>query len=200
MTEPVSDHALDALFRTARTRNGWRSLSVPETLIRAVYELAKMGPTSANCSPARFMFLHTVEAKTRLEPLLSEGNREKSMQAPWVVIIATDARFADKMPVLFPHNPGAKDWFADPKVAFETGFRNGTLQGAYLMMAARALGLDCGPMSGFDQAGVNAEFFSGDEEMQHWSANWICNLGYGDDTNLFPRSPRLEFEDACRVL
>lgn len=200
MANPVSDLALDQLFRAARTRYAWESRAVPETLVRAVYDLAKMGPTSANCSPARFFFIASPEAKARLKPHLSPGNQDKTMQAPWTVVIATDLRFAEQMPKLFPHNPDAKNWFKDEAMAAETGFRNGTLQAAYLMIAARALGLDCGPMSGFDKAGVDREFFEGgDEEMQHWKSNFLCNLGYGTDENVYPRSPRLTFDEACRL-
>jgi 3-hydroxypropanoate dehydrogenase len=199
MAHPVNDHALDVIFRDARSQNGFLEKDVPEVLIRAVYDLTKMGPTSANCSPARFLFVHTPAAKERLLPLMSEGNREKTAQAPWTVIMAHDLAFQEKMPKLFPHNPGAKDWFNHNRD--ETAVRNGTLQTAYFLIAARAIGLDCGPMSGFDMAGVNREFFESDDgEMKHWRANWICNLGYGDKTKLFGRSPRLEFDEACRIL
>lgn len=199
MAHPVNDHALDVIFRDARTQNGYLDKSVPEVLIRAVYDLAKMGPTSANCSPARFVFVTTPEGKARLLPFMSEGNREKTKAAPWAVIIAHDMRFAEKVPKLFPHAPEAKNWFDNN--AEETAVRNGTLQAAYLMLAARSLGLDCGPMSGFDMAGVNREFFeSQDGEQKHWKANFICNLGHGDKSKLFPRSPRLEFDEACRIL
>ena len=199
MAHPVNDHALDVIFRDARSQNGFLGKDLPEILIRAVYDLTKMGPTSANCSPARFVFLHTPAGKERLLPLMSEGNREKTAQAPWTVIMAHDLGFQEKMPKLFPHNPGAKDWFNHNRD--ETALRNATLQTAYFLIAARAIGLDCGPMSGFDMAGVNAEFFESDEgEMKHWRANWICNLGYGDKTKIFPRSPRLEFDEACRIL
>ncbi|MFN3313247.1 MAG: malonic semialdehyde reductase [Hyphomonas sp.] len=198
MSHPVNDHALDVIFRDARSQNGYLGKSVPEVLIRAVYDLAKMGPTSANCSPARFVFVSSEEGKARLLPLMSEGNRDKTAAAPWTVIMAHDMRFAEKVPQLFPHNPGAKDWFANN--AEETAIRNGTLQAGYLMVAARALGLDCGPMSGFDMAGVNREFFESQEgEMQHWRANFICTIGHGDKSKLFPRSPRLEFDEACRI-
>lgn len=199
MAHPVNDHALDVIFRDARSQNGFLEKDVPEILIRAVYDLTKMGPTSANCSPARFVFVHTPAGKERLLPLMSEGNREKTAQAPWTVIMAHDLGFQEKMPKLFPHNPGAKDWFNHNRD--ETAVRNGTLQTAYFLIAARAIGLDCGPMSGFDMAGVNREFFESDEgELKHWRANWICNLGYGDKTKIFPRSPRLEFDEACRIL
>lgn len=197
---PLSELALNQLFLEARTRNGWRAEAVPETLIRAVYDLAKMGPTSANCSPARFLFVHTPEGKARLMPHLSEGNQAKSQAAPWNVVIATDTAFYDKIPQLFPHNPGAREWFSSPEASAEHGMRNGTLQGAYLMIAARSLGLDCGPMSGFDKAGVDREFFESDPARATWKSNWVCNLGYGDDTDLHPRLPRLSFEEACGVV
>lgn len=200
MAQPLNDDAKDQIFRTARTRNGWADIGVPEALIREMYDLAKMGPTSANNSPARFVFIHSDAGKQRLAPHVMGGNLEKVMAAPWVVIIAYDKEFYEKLPQLFPHNPDAKDWFSSPEAAFENGFRNGTLQGAYLMIAARMLGLDCGPMSGFDQAGVNTEFFEGDAKMGTWTANWLCNLGYGTDKDLFPRSPRLDFDEACVIL
>jgi 3-hydroxypropanoate dehydrogenase len=201
MFDAISADAQDQIFREARTRNGWHDSDVPEALIREVYDLMKWGPTSANNSPARFLWLKSEDAKKRLEPLLGEGNRPKTMGAPWTVICAWDWNFHEKIPELFPHNPGAKEWFADEKSRFDNGFRNGTLQAAYLMIAARALGLDCGPMSGFDMDGVNREFFeSAEGEMKHWRTNFICNIGHGNDDNLFPRSPRLDFETACRVI
>lgn len=199
MAVPLNDAALDQLFRQARTRNGWEHKAVPEVLIRAVYDLAKMGSTSANCSPGRFAFLCTRKAKQKLKPFLSAGNVDKTMSAPWTVIIATDLRFYEKIPQLFPHNPGAREWFSHPESAQDNGTRNGTLQGAYLMLAARSLGLDCGPMSGFDREGVDQAFFAKDPEMQYWKSNFLCNIGFGDDTGLFPRSPRLSFEEACRI-
>lgn len=186
---------LDQLFRSARTANAWRPKPVPEALLRDVYDLARLGPTSANVSPGRFVFLTTPEAKARIAPHLSKANREKSLAAPVIAIIAYDLDFADKLPRLFPHNPGAKTWFADPEVAAITAIRNGTLQGAYLMLAARALGLDCGPMSGFDQAGVDREFFPDGRAV----TNFLCNLGYAEAAE-FPRLPRLAFEEACRLL
>lgn len=197
---PVNDFALDQIWRDGRSYNGWTQDSVAETLIRATYDLTKMGSTSANCSPARFVFLESAKAKARLKPYLMDGNVEKTMAAPWVVIIAHDLEFHEKIPELFPHNPGAKDWFADDENRRVTAFRNGTLQGAYLMLAARALGLDCGPMSGFDNAGVDAEFFLGDDRTQNWRSNWLCNIGHGDASTIFERSPRLSFEDACMIL
>jgi nitroreductase len=196
MHEPVDDRALDQLFRKARTRNGWTPEAVSEALLRAVYDLAKWGPTSANTSPARFVFVTSPEGKARLEPFLSAGNRAKTMAAPVTAIIAHDLDFAQRLPELFPHAPDAATWFAKPEVRDVTAFRNGTLQGAYLMIAARALGLDCSPMSGFDNAGVDAAFFAG----TNIRSNWLCNIGYGSDENLFPRSPRLSFEDACRIV
>jgi len=199
MAHPVNDHALDVIFRDARSYNGWREEDVPEVLIRAVYDLAKLGATSANNSPARFVFINTIEGKERLLPLMMEANREKTLKAPWTVIIAYDMEFHEKIPQLFPHNPGAKDWFHHNKE--ETAVRNGTLQGAYLMLAARSLGLDCGPMSGFDNAAVDKEFFlSQDDEMKNWRSNFICNIGHGDRTTIFDRSPRLSFDEACRIL
>jgi len=196
MSHPLDDKALDQLFRTARSHNGWTAQTVSEALIRAVYELAKYGPTSANASPARFVFVTSPEAKARLLPLLSEGNRAKSAAAPVTVIIGQDLDFAEQMPRLFPHDPNARYWFSAPGVTEATAMRNSTLQGAYLMIAARSLGLDCGPMSGFDSAGVDAEFFAG----TNIKANFLCNIGYGTDENLFARSPRLAFEEACQLL
>lgn len=191
----LSDPALDQLFRSARSANAWTPQPVPEATLRELYDLARLGPTSANVSPARFVFLTTPRAKARLAPHLSSANRAKSLAAPVTVIIGYDLNFADKIPELFPHNPGAKAWFADPELAAITALRNGTLQGAYLMLAARALGLDCGPMSGFDHAGVDAEFFAGTSLV----SNFVCNLGYADHSGVFARLPRLSFEDACRI-
>lgn len=198
MADPISDEALNTLFRRARSYNSWTDESVPETLVRAVYELAKWGPTSANGSPARFLFLGKGDARDRLKPHLSEQNAEKTMAAPWTVIMAHDLDFHEKMPKLFPHNPDAKEWFADEDHRAVNAFRNGTLQSAYFLMAARAIGLDCGPMSGFDNAGVDAEFMTGDRSR--WRSNWICNLGHGGKKDLFERSPRLDFDDACAIL
>lgn len=191
----LSDPVLDQLFRSARSANTWTPQPVPEALLRQLYDLAKLGPTSANVSPARFVFLVTPQTKARLAPRLSSANRAKSLAAPVTAIIGYDLNFAEKIPELFPHNPGAKAWFADPDLAAITALRNGTLQGAYLMLAARALGLDCGPMSGFDHAGVDAEFFAGTTVV----SNFVCNLGYADHSEAFGRLPRLSFEDACRI-
>lgn len=201
MTEPhmakaLTSAAQDQLFRAARTYNAFSDKPVPEARLRELYELAKWGPTSGNVGPARFVFLTTPEAKARLSPLMSRANRSKSIGAAVQVIVAYDLKFAERIPELFPHNPGSAAWFADEAVAEETAFRNGSLQGAYLILAARTLGLDCGPMSGFNRAGVDAEFFAGTS----WRSNFLCNLGYGTDQDLFPRLPRLSFEDACLVL
>lgn len=193
---PLSDAALAQLFTQARTRNAWSDRPVPEALLRRLYDLTRFGPTAVNNTPARFVFVTSPQAKARLDPLMSEGNRAKTMQAPVTVIIGYDLDFPDTLPVLFPHAPGARDWFADPAARRESAFRNSSLQGGYFMIAARALGLDVGPMSGFDVEGVKAEFFP-DSAVQ---PNFIVNLGYGTDENLFPRSPRLAFEEAARIL
>lgn len=195
-TEPLAKEVLDQLFTEARTINAWSDRKVSESQIKELYDLLKMGPTSANCCPARFVFVTSDAAKARLKPLLDEGNVAKTMAAPVTVIIANDPDFAEKMPELFPHNLDAKHWFADPAVAAETYFRNGTLQGAYLMLAARSLGLDCGPMSGFDKSGVDAEFFAG----TGYKSNFLCALGYGLTDDIFPRSPKLAFADAAEII
>jgi 3-hydroxypropanoate dehydrogenase len=197
MTRALEPSGLDQIFRTARTHNAFLERPVTDAELRDLYELLRWGPTSANCSPARFLFLRTREAKERLRPALSPGNLEKTMKAPVTAIVATDHAFFEKMPQLFPHNPGAMSSFKnDPALAERTALRNGTLQGGYLIIAARALGLDCGPMSGFDNAKVDAEFFAGTSV----TSNFLCNLGVGDAAKLFPRSPRLTFEEACQVL
>lgn len=197
----LSGEALDQVFVEARTRFKYADTAVPEAVIRQVYDLAKMGPTSANNSPARFVFLGTSAAKERLKPHLMEANVAKTMAAPWCAIIAWDQKFFDKMDRLFPHNPGAREWFSSPEAALDNGMRNGSMQGAYLMMAARALGLACGPMSGFDKAGVDKEFFEGHPTMGEWRANWLCTLGYPDPSEtLHDRLPRLSFDEACLTL
>jgi nitroreductase len=192
----LDSRALDQLFRTARTYNAWRDEPVPTAIIHELYELLKWGPTSANTSPARFVFLTTAEAKARLEPFLSGANRAKTMSAPLCVIVAYDLGFAEKLPYLFPHVPDMQNWFADPAVAEATAFRNSALQGAYLLMAARSLGLDCGPMSGFDQEGVDQAFFADSSTR----SNFLCNIGYGADDGLFARLPRLPLDEACTIL
>ncbi len=197
MTAPLSSPALDRLFLQARTHNVWLDKPVDDALLKQVWDLARMGPTSANCSPLRIVFVKTPAAKARLQPALIEGNRAKTLAAPVTAIFGNDSQFYDLLPKLFPHTD-ARAWFAGPgkeEVAATTAFRNGTLQAAYFMLAARALGLDCGPMSGFDNAMVDHEFFPGGRIK----SNFICNLGYGDPDRLFPRSPRLEFEETCRV-
>lgn len=194
--EMLTDHDLDLIFRDARTYNDWQDKPVSDVLLQAVYDLARMGPTSANCSPMRIVFVKSDEAKARLKPYLMEGNVEKTMKAPVCAIIAQDMEFYEKLPQLFPHTD-ARSWFAGNDDAIrETAFRNSTLQGAYFMIAARALGLDCGPMSGFDADGLNGEFFPDGQ----YKANFLCNIGYGGPADLFPRSPRLEFDQACEVI
>ena len=189
--------AQDLLFREARTYNAFQDLPVSDELLRRVYELAKFGPTSANSSPARIVFVKSAEAKARLEPFLSEGNRAKTMKAPVTAIVGTDHEFYERLPQLFPH-ADARSWFVGNQPMIDTtAFRNATLQGAYLIMAARAVGLDCGPMSGFDNAGVDRAFFG---DTPNIKSNFLINLGYGDASrDLFPRSPRLSFEEACRI-
>ncbi len=188
--------ALDQLFRTARTYNAWSADQIATSLIHEIYELAKWGPTASNANPGRFVFLVSPEAKARLAPHMSGKNRSKTLDAPINVIMAYDLDFARNVPTLFPHDPGAAAWFTAPEVAQATAFRNGSLQAAYLMMAARALGLDCGPMSGFKPAAVNQEFFKGTALR----ANFICNIGHGASETLFPRLPRLAFDAACQIL
>jgi 3-hydroxypropanoate dehydrogenase len=192
----ISEDALDQIFREARTHRAWSPQPVPIELLRQVYDIARFGPTSADSSPARFVFLTTPQVKERLRPALSPGNVEKTMTAPVTVIVAWDTEFYEKLPQLFPARDMRSMFVGNAGLIQETAFRNGTLQGAYLMVVARAFGLDCGPMSGFDQAKVNAEFFPDGK----WKANFLCNLGYGDSRKLHPRNPRLSFDEACRVL
>jgi 3-hydroxypropanoate dehydrogenase len=188
--------ALGQLFNDARSYNDWHDRPVDEATLRALWDLTRMGPTSANCSPMRLVFIVSDDAKEALRPCLMEGNAEKTMAAPVTAVIGHDLAFYDRLPELFPHDD-ARAWFAgNDELIASTAFRNGTLQGAYLMMAARALGLDCGPMSGFDNAAVDAAFFAKTEVK----SNFLCNLGYGDSSTLFPRSPRLPFDDACQIL
>jgi 3-hydroxypropanoate dehydrogenase len=197
---PLDDAAIAQIFRDARTYNDFDGEPISEVTLRALYETVKMGPTSANSSPARFVFVQSAEAKARLDPLLMEGNRAKSMKAPVTVILAWDSKFYDKIPQLMPHNPGARDWFTDPASTQDNGPRNAILQGAYLIMAARALGLDTGAMSGFDKAGVDAEFFASVPGRETWKSDFLINLGYGTTANLFPRLPRLDFDEAAVIL
>jgi 3-hydroxypropanoate dehydrogenase len=192
----LPDSALDVLFREARTHRAWLPDPVPDEVIHQVYDLFKMGPTSANSSPARVVFVKSAEAKERLVPALAQGNVEKTRTAPLTAIVAYDLEFYEKMPELNPYMDGKAIFAGKPELIQETAFRNGSLQGGYLIMAARALGLDCGPMSGFEPDNVNAEFFPDGK----WKVNFICNLGYGDPSKLFPRLPRLPFEEACRIL
>ncbi|HXE52958.1 MAG TPA: malonic semialdehyde reductase [Tepidisphaeraceae bacterium] len=199
MATALSDDALDTLFREARTHTAWLPKEVDDDLLKRIYDLAKFGPTSANTMPMRIVFVKSKEAKERLRPALSPGNVEKTMAAPVCAIVAIDTRFYEHVSRLFPHNPGFGDSFTKPGQEEFTrthAFRNGTLGGAYLILAARALGLDAGPMSGFDNAKVDAEFFSDG----HWKSNFLVNLGYGDPAKLRPRLPRLTFEQACRIV
>lgn len=211
MSSTLNEEGRKLLFRDARTHNEWLDKPVSDDTLRELYELMKWGPTSVNCCPARILFLRTPEAKARLLPALAPGNVEKTRSAPVTAIIGYDGRFYDMLPKLFPHTD-ARAWFVDtPELAEVTARRNSSLQGAYLIVAARAVGLDCGPMSGFDQAKVDHEFFpaapkDGNAFNQeyfpdsHVKTNFICNLGYGDATKLFPRSPRLDFDEACKLL
>ena len=195
MSSPLTDSALDQLFRTARTYNAF-SGEIDDATLRRLYDLLKWGPTTANACPARFVFLKSPEAKARLAPALDAGNREKTLTAPVTVIVGHDMAFYDKLPVLFPH-VDARAWFVGkPEAALETvALRNGSLQGAYLILAARSLGLDTGPMSGFNNALVDETFFAGTAVR----SNFLVNLGRGDTASIFPRSPRLGFDEACRI-
>lgn len=193
----LGNEALDTIFRKARTQNAWKDEPVSDATLKELYDLMKWGPTSANCSPARIVFVKSKEAKEKLAPALSEGNLKKTMAAPVTAIIGYDVEFYERLPELFPHEPAAKTWFNwSAEWAEMTAFRNGSLQGAYFMIAARALGLDCGPMSGFDMKKVDEAFFGGTTIK----SNFLCNLGHGDPSALFPRSPRLAFDDACKII
>jgi 3-hydroxypropanoate dehydrogenase len=194
----LSDKALDQLFREARTHYAWTDEPVSKETLKALYELVKMGPTSMNNSPARFVFLTSEAAKARLKPHLAAGNVEKTMTAPVTVIVAWDRAFYENMPKLFPHSDGARDMMK--KTAEANGLRNGTLQGAYLILAARSLGLDAGPMSGFSIDGVDEAFFKSDTQRASWTTNFLVNLGYGSGENLHPRLPRLSFDEAATIL
>ena len=197
MSDVLADAALDQLFRTARTQNAFQDRPVEDSQLRALYDLLKWGPTAANATPARFVFVKSAEAKQKLAPALSEGNLAKTLAAPVTVIVGYDEDFHEKLPYLFPHTD-AKSWFdgAPEEVLYRAALRSSSLQGAYLMLAARALGLDAGPMSGFDNAKVDAAFFAGTAIK----SNFLVNLGYGDPTGVFPRLPRLSFDEAARIV
>jgi len=189
--------ALEQMFLNARSANGFINKPVPLELLKQIYDIAKIGPTSMNTQPARYVFLTTAQAKQRLIPCMSPGNVDKTQSAPVTVLIANDSQFYEHLPTTFPNKPDAKEMFAgNPGLSAATASRNATLSSAYFLIVARAFGLDCGPMSGFDAAKVNAEFFP-DGRL---SINWILNLGYGDNSKLFGRNPRLSFEQACSVL
>ncbi len=196
MSQPIHDTALGQIFRDARTRNGWVEETLPESLLREIYDLTKFGPTSANASPARFVWVVSPEGKQKLAALASGANSPKILTAPVTVIVGHDLDFGEHLPRLFPHAPDAKHWFAAPEVEHTTAFRNGTLQGAYLIMAARALGLDAGPMSGFDNAAVDEAFFKG----TRIKSNFLVSFGHGTEENLFARGPRLTFEEANQIV
>jgi 3-hydroxypropanoate dehydrogenase len=211
MGERVDDRALGQIFREARTHAQWLDQPVTDELLREIFDLARLGPTSANSWPARFVFVRSPEAKERLRPCLAAGNVDKTMAAPVTVIVAYDLNFYERLPVLFPRAPGMRDLFANNAPLTEmTARRNSSLGGAYFIVAARALGLDCGPMSGFDNAKLDEEFFGAGKELpgdeqEFFTAgmvrsNFLCNLGYGDASKLFPRGPRLNFEDACAII
>lgn len=192
----LDDAALDQLFRTARSRNAWLPRPLPEPAVRELYELLKLGPTAANSTPGRFVFVRSQAAKERLKPHMTPGNVEKMMSAPCCVIIAYDTRFYDLLPKLFPSRDMRSGYLGKEALIEETAKRNSSLQGAYLMMAARALGLDCGPMSGFNSQSLDREFFPDGR----WKSNFLCSIGYGSDEKLYPRNPRLDFDEACLEL
>jgi len=193
----LDDKALDLILLKARTQNGWLPTPVSDDQLRAIYDIMKFGPTSANSCPARILFVRTPEAKARLLPALSAGNQDKTKQAPVTAIIGYDTRFYELLPRLFPHRPEMKNPYeASARLAETVAFRNGTLQGAYFMIAARAVGLDVGGMSGFDNAKVDAEFFP-DGRVK---SNFLCNIGHGDPTKVMAKLPRLEFDEACSLL
>ncbi len=197
MTENVLTEAgFDLLFRAARTANAWTDQPVPDDLLRQVHDTMRFGPTSANACPLRIIFVRSPEAKARLKPFLMDDNIEKTMQAPATAIMAHDMQFYDHLPKLFPH-ADARSWFAgNEKMIADTAFRNSSLQAAYFMIVARGFGLGCGPMSGFDEDGVNAEFFADGR----FRVNFLCNLGFADHSNDFPRSPRFDFDDVCEIV
>lgn len=197
MSKVVNEEGLDLIFRTARTHNVWQNRPVEDALLWRVYDLAKLGATSANMSPMRVVFVKSPEAKAKLKPCLDAGNVDKTMSAPVTAIVGMDIRFYEALPKLFPH-ADARAWFKDlPENVLEyIALRNSSLQGAYLMLAARSLGLDCGPMSGFNNQKVDEAFFAGTTIK----SNFLCNLGYGEPSKLYPRNPRLSFEEACKVV
>ena len=196
MTALPNDDALDILFREARTFDAFLDTPVPDDLLKQAYDLARMTPTSANCQPMRILFVRSTEAKERMAPALSSTNREKSVRAPVTAIIAHDLEFYENLPRLY-HVPGAEKWFTGQEgLIAETAFRNGSLQGACFMLAARAVGLGVGPMSGFDGTKIDEAFFVGTS----WRSNFLCNLGFGDPSTLPPRDPRLKFDEACRIV
>jgi len=195
MSKPIAREPLEQIFLDARTHNAWQDRDLSDEILRELVDIMKMGPTSANCSPARLLFVRSEAAKQRLRPFLSEGNQKKTMTAPVCTIIGYDLAFYEHLPKLFPHDD-AKSWFeGKPDHIATTAFRNGTLQGAYFILAARSLGLDAGPMSGFDNAGVDAEFFAGTQIK----SNFLCSIGYGDPAGLFPRSPRFSFDEIAQI-
>lgn len=196
MSDVLNEAGRDLLFRQARTHNGWTDHPVADDTLREFYDLLKFGPTSVNSGPTRIVFIKTPAAKERLLTAVSAGNQEKTRTAPVTAIVAHDLAFYDKLGKLFPHADAAAWFRGNDALIEETAFRNSSLQGAYMIMAARAVGLDCGPMSGFDRAKVDAEFFAGTSLR----SNFLCNLGYGDASKLYPRAPRLEFEEACSIL
>lgn len=192
----LNDTALRTLVLDARTHNGWQDKPVSDEQLHRLYDLMKWGPTSANCSPARIVFVKSASAKEKLLACMNPGNVEKTATAPVTAIIGMDMAFYEKLPQLFPHNPEARSWFAGNQPNIEaTAMRNSSLQGGYFIMAARALGLDCAPMSGFDAVKLNEVFFN-DTSV---SVNFVCSVGYGDAGKLYPRGPRLSFEEACRI-
>lgn len=211
ITERLTDKDMDLIFREARTHSYWRDEPVSDSTLRELYDLLKWGPTSANTSPMRVLFLKTLEAKERLRPTLAPGNVEKTMAAPVTAIIAYDLHFYELLPKLSPARPALRDYFkSDPVLVESTAQRNSSMQGAYLIIAARAVGLDCGPMSGFDNLKVDEEFFGASNATDldgqgfftvgHTKSNFLCNLGYGDHQKLYPRMPRLDFDEACKIL
>jgi 3-hydroxypropanoate dehydrogenase len=210
-TPPLADDALDQLFRQARTHSAWLDIPVSDETLRELYELMRWAPTSANSNPARILFIRSAEAKQRLVPALAPANVDKVLSAPVTAIVAYDLTFFEKLPKLFPHNPRIRDLYArSPDLVEATARRNSSLQGAYLILAARSLGLDCGPLSGFDIARVDEEFFAAGQPCEgceqeffpqgHVKSNFLCNIGYGDSSKLFPRLPRLNFDEACSIL